>query len=278
MNISNKTQPIKTHTLKEVATFRGPEQLQSAIAAFANSCPRAVVDEHGRELYKYPTPNAFLQHLYVDPQAVKALRVTDVDIMRGHGFLWTGDLPTWLADLHHLTAMALFGRSGSGVSKEERAEAKKHNYRYLYSGTQEEAQVIDLMAELTGLPKERLRIVDKVHDDYIVAVLPEGRKGTIKFGKPEDLATRVKEFGKFVGKAAESKAAHQHPHALDIETFANGTVHVTDPMTETAFAQVSRRVLQKLDKIKRAATNTINDINEIEDYLKSKLEEYRNAR
>lgn len=262
MNASNKTQPIKTRTLREVAFHQGPEALQSAIAAFANSCPRAVVDEHGREFYKYPDAGSFLSHLFIYPQAVQALRVTDVDIMRGYGFLYSSEMPTWMSDLHHLTAMALFGRSAGGVSKEERAKAKAHNFRFLYGGggkigeaikreTVTDAQVLDLMAELTGLPKERLRIVDKVHGDYIMGVLPPGRKGDIKVGLPVEIAKHLK--------------ANQQPV-------------VAAPMTETDIAQIARRVTQKLDKIKRALSNTTKDVEDIEAYLKDKLDGYRNAR
>lgn len=89
-----------------------------------------------------------------------------------------------------------------------------------------------------------------------MGVLPENRKGTIKVGKAEDLAARVGEAAKHFGKAATIGRGQQI-----------NEVH-----------QIARRVTQKLDKIKRALSNTTKDVEDIEAYLKDKLDGYRNAR
>ena len=250
---------MKYISLKEIAQVRGPMDLKSAIAAFAATCPRAVVDEHGRELYKYPSAIAFLNHLAIDANAVKALRVTEVDIKRGHGFIAMGWTPEWLMDLHTITAAALYGRAMLGVSKRERTKAKTHNYVFLYSngGTlgetwatkeKEITEAGDALAEMLGVPKESIRFLGKVHDEYSFMVLPSG--GDRK--------------GKAMAGTLQAFKDHMAAKALTGES--------------TRESATVRRVLQKLDKIKRALSNTTKDVEDIGAYLKDKLEDYRNGR
>lgn len=248
----------KAATLRHIAETKGPMALQAALVGFCHRLPAPIVDERGRTLYMIPDWRTFMSKLRQDSQFMKAIRASESDISQGETLLKLYG-PGPFTDLHRLTAGALYGIALDHVTPASRASAKVHNYRFLYGmtstfgaedyptskGLQEE--LAELVAEITGLPKEYIRYMGEVHDEHIFEVRKEPNlrkdrklsvvspKGRVKFPKIE-------------------KGTTPHP------------------------VSVLHRAVQKVDKIKRALHNITRDVEDLDGYLRDKLEEYkRNA-
>lgn len=256
----------KENTLQHIAETKGPMALQAALVGFAHRLPAPITDEQGRTLYMIPDWKTFMAKLSQDSQFMKAIRVSESDIPKGETILKVYG-PGPFTDLHRLTAGALYGIALDHITPASRASAKVHNYRFLYGMTSTfggdyteaekeqgfKSELAEMVAELLGIPKECVRYMGGVHDDHVFEVRKE----------PNLLKDRKLSVVAGVGGGAGGAV-----------NGANTVAHrPAKPMTEERM--VLHRAVQKMDKIKRALHNITREVEDLDGYLRDKLEEYK---